>query len=258
MLDILRAKSRSVLVYVLFGIIIVVFVVSFGPGSGPIGGDQGPLRASYAARVNGQVVQPADFDEAYVRLYRMYQQRAGPGFTRELADQIGLRTVAMNQLVERELVLEEARRRGVQVTDEDLNQAIHDIPAFQTGGKFDLELYKRATAASYGSPGKFEELLRRDLAYQKMLALLRDTVQVSADEVKAAWLADADRVDLLFVRFPVDAAKAEVKVSDADVKAFLAASGPRVEKFYRDVKLCTIGEGTSEIQKLVIAKSLLS
>ena len=31
-----------------------------------------------------------------------------------------------------------------------------------------------------------------------------------------------------------------------------------VEKFYRDVKLCTIGEGTTEIQKLVIAKSLLS
>ncbi|HKD11357.1 MAG TPA: acyl-CoA dehydrogenase family protein [Thermoanaerobaculia bacterium] len=30
-----------------------------------------------------------------------------------------------------------------------------------------------------------------------------------------------------------------------------------VEKYYRDVKLCTIGEGTSEIQKLVIAKALL-
>ncbi|HKD18603.1 MAG TPA: acyl-CoA dehydrogenase family protein [Thermoanaerobaculia bacterium] len=30
-----------------------------------------------------------------------------------------------------------------------------------------------------------------------------------------------------------------------------------VEKFYRDVKLCTIGEGTSEIQKLVIARQLL-
>jgi alkylation response protein AidB-like acyl-CoA dehydrogenase len=30
-----------------------------------------------------------------------------------------------------------------------------------------------------------------------------------------------------------------------------------VEKYYRDVKLCTIGEGTSEIQKLVIARSLL-
>lgn len=30
-----------------------------------------------------------------------------------------------------------------------------------------------------------------------------------------------------------------------------------VEKFYRDSKLCTIGEGTSEIQKLVIARQLL-
>ncbi len=30
-----------------------------------------------------------------------------------------------------------------------------------------------------------------------------------------------------------------------------------VEKFYRDVKLCTIGEGTSEIQRIVIARDLL-
>ncbi|MFK7921345.1 MAG: acyl-CoA dehydrogenase family protein [Bacteroidia bacterium] len=30
-----------------------------------------------------------------------------------------------------------------------------------------------------------------------------------------------------------------------------------VEKYYRDAKLCTIGEGTSEIQKLVIARSLI-
>jgi alkylation response protein AidB-like acyl-CoA dehydrogenase len=30
-----------------------------------------------------------------------------------------------------------------------------------------------------------------------------------------------------------------------------------VEKFYRDSKLCTIGEGTSEIQKLVIARNIL-
>lgn len=31
----------------------------------------------------------------------------------------------------------------------------------------------------------------------------------------------------------------------------------RAEKFYRDVKLCTIGEGTSEIQRMVIARQLL-
>ena len=30
-----------------------------------------------------------------------------------------------------------------------------------------------------------------------------------------------------------------------------------VERYYRDAKLCTIGEGTSEIQKLVIAKQII-
>jgi hypothetical protein len=30
-----------------------------------------------------------------------------------------------------------------------------------------------------------------------------------------------------------------------------------VEKFYRDVKLCTIGEGTSEIQRIIIAREIL-
>jgi hypothetical protein len=32
----------------------------------------------------------------------------------------------------------------------------------------------------------------------------------------------------------------------------------RAEKFYRDAKICTIGEGTSEIQRLVIARQLLT
>ena len=31
-----------------------------------------------------------------------------------------------------------------------------------------------------------------------------------------------------------------------------------VEKFYRDAKLCTIGEGTTEIQKIVISRNILS
>jgi hypothetical protein len=30
-----------------------------------------------------------------------------------------------------------------------------------------------------------------------------------------------------------------------------------VERYFRDIKLCEIGEGTSEIQRLVIARELL-
>jgi len=52
-----------------------------------------------------------------------------------------------------------------------------------------------------------------------------------------------------------------VKVSNDSVQIFGGYGYSKdfpVEKFYRDSKLCTIGEGTSEIQKLVISRKILS
>jgi alkylation response protein AidB-like acyl-CoA dehydrogenase len=56
------------------------------------------------------------------------------------------------------------------------------------------------------------------------------------------------------------ASEAAVKVADEAVQihgGYGFIKDYPVEKFYRDVKLCTIGEGTSEIQRLVIARQLL-
>lgn len=56
------------------------------------------------------------------------------------------------------------------------------------------------------------------------------------------------------------ASEVAVKVSNEAVQVFGGYGYTKdfpVEKFYRDSKLCTIGEGTSEIQKLVISRELL-
>jgi alkylation response protein AidB-like acyl-CoA dehydrogenase len=56
------------------------------------------------------------------------------------------------------------------------------------------------------------------------------------------------------------ASEVAVKVSNDAVQVFGGYGYTKdfpVEKFYRDSKLCTIGEGTSEIQKLVISRELL-
>jgi peptidyl-prolyl cis-trans isomerase D len=230
MLDILRSKSRSVLTYVLFGIIIVVFVVSFGPGSQ--GCQVTSPSESYAVQVNGQGVEIQDYEQAYSQLYRTYQARMGPTFTRELADQLGLRNVAMNQVTDRALAIQEAKRRGIEVSDEELSRTVTSLPSFQTGGRFDRDLYTRAVAASYGSAHRFETMVREDMLYTKALALLREAAQVSEDEVQEAWRSDADQVDLVFVRFPLAAARKEVKPADAEVKAFLASSEAKVAAFY--------------------------
>jgi alkylation response protein AidB-like acyl-CoA dehydrogenase len=56
------------------------------------------------------------------------------------------------------------------------------------------------------------------------------------------------------------ASEMAVKVADNAVQIFGGYGYIKdfpVEKFYRDAKLCTIGEGTSEIQKVVIAREIL-
>lgn len=56
------------------------------------------------------------------------------------------------------------------------------------------------------------------------------------------------------------ASEVAVKVADEALQIFGGYGYTKdfpVEKFYRDAKLCTIGEGTSEIQKLVISREIL-
>jgi peptidyl-prolyl cis-trans isomerase D len=65
-----------------------------------------------------------------------------------------------------------------------------------------------------------------------MMALIRESALVSEDEIRAAWTADSDRVNLTYVRFPVAAARKEVKVTDAEVAALLKADAARVQKAY--------------------------
>jgi len=234
MLDNLRANKGGIITYVFLFAIIIVFVVSFGPGSFDKGcsGAQAP---SWAAKVNGEIIPAVDYERGYQNLMRSFQAQAGESFTQELAEQLGLSSMALNQLVERELVIQEARKQGLLVPEEELVRTIAEIPGFQVGGRFDKELYQRTVVANYGSPARFETVLREDLLYQRMMAGVRETVKVSDAEVRQAWAAEHDRVDLAFVRFPLAGAEAETRVpGDAEAAAFAAKEGAKVEKAYQE------------------------
>jgi alkylation response protein AidB-like acyl-CoA dehydrogenase len=90
-----------------------------------------------------------------------------------------------------------------------------------------------------------------------------------ATEIEAADLLTLQACDLKVKGLPVTkvaamakyyASEVAVKVANEAVQVFGGYGYTKdfpVEKFYRDAKLCTIGEGTSEIQKLVIAREVL-
>ncbi|TAH00639.1 MAG: acyl-CoA dehydrogenase [Sphingobacteriales bacterium] len=90
-----------------------------------------------------------------------------------------------------------------------------------------------------------------------------------ATEIMAAELLTMQAADLKNKKLPVTkeaamakyyASEVAVKVANDAVQIFGGYGYTKdfpVEKYYRDAKLCTIGEGTSEIQKIVIAREAL-
>jgi alkylation response protein AidB-like acyl-CoA dehydrogenase len=79
--------------------------------------------------------------------------------------------------------------------------------------------------------------------------------------LRAAWLKDnGQSVNKESAMAKLYASEVAVRVANEAVQVhggYGFIKDYPVEKFYRDVKLCTIGEGTSEIQRMVIARQLL-
>ena len=120
------------------------------------------------------------------------------------------------------------------------------------------------TAASHAKQRKqFGRPIGEFQAIQFKLADMATEIEAARLMVyRAAWLADRKHHG-----FTREASMAKLFASEVAVRA--AGEAVQVlggygfikdypaEKFYRDAKLCTIGEGTSEIQRLVIARQLL-
>src|SRR5215468_7112808 len=110
MLDQMRKNSRSLLITVLFGIIILVFIINFGPQSRGSSCEQVMNEDEYAAKVDGRVISDSDFRYGYLlRGERPDKQ----------ARQIHLKESVMDSLIERELLTSIGEKLGFVVTDEE-------------------------------------------------------------------------------------------------------------------------------------------
>ena len=123
-------------------------------------------------------------------------------------------------------------------------------------GAYDAALGYATERRQFGKPiSEFQ-------AVQFMLADMATEIDAAALLIyRAAWMKDRG------VKMTKEASMAKlfssevgVRVCDRALQIFGGYGYVKdfpVEKFYRDVKLCTIGEGTSEIQRVIIARELL-
>ena len=123
-------------------------------------------------------------------------------------------------------------------------------------GAYDAALRYSKLRKQFGRPiSEFQAI------QHKLVDMALDLDAARLLNYRAAWMMDRGmRVTRESAMAKLFASEAAVRIANEAVQihgGYGFIKDYPVEKFYRDVKLCTIGEGTSEIQRLVIARQLL-
>ncbi len=229
MLDLFRRKSSSVIMYVMLGAIIAVFAINFGPGSGSCspGGSVG-----YAARVNGEVIRQQDFAVLYTRrldqMRRTYSQ-SGAELTQDLIERLGLKQQIIDGLIDRELLTQEAKQRGLVAGDAEL---LEYLKANYGVEGVTVEQYEAWVSGVFRTTvWRFEDDVRDEIVGQKIARVITDTVAVSDGELRFNFRREHDRAMVNFVKF----GRSDVAVTPTadEIAVVVAAESEELERRYK-------------------------
>lgn len=212
MLDFVRTKQKSMLIKIAFGLIILSFVIGYTMLTAP--SDNGANRpGDAAARINGDEISYTDFQTAYSNLYNLYQSIYQGNFNAALEKQLNLPRQAMQQLVEERLMVQQAEKLGLKVSQQELVNSIAQYDAFKINGQFDRNRYLEVLNYQRITPEQFENTQRRQLLTQKVREQLQKGAAVSDEELKTAYHNENDKVNLNTVWLTPELVESKVKVT---------------------------------------------
>ncbi|MFO7578459.1 MAG: SurA N-terminal domain-containing protein [Pelovirga sp.] len=219
MLDIVRSKQKSFLIKIAFAVIILSFVIGYTMLTAPTDPRSDRAR-DVAARVNGEAISYAAFQSAYSNLYSLYQSIYQNAFDANLEQQLNLPRLALQQLIEEQLLVQMAGDLGIKVSKQELVNSIASYDAFQVNGQFNRDRYVEVLSYQRISPEQFEEAQRRELLTQKVRDHLRQGISITEEEVIAAFHEENDKINLDFVWLTPALVESRVDVNDAALQQF--------------------------------------
>jgi len=212
--------------YLIILAIAFIFVVQWGPGAKGCESPLGATDTTSAARVNGRAISQREFSQAYTNELRRYSEmyrRFGQELTEAKAKEMGLPRRVLDDMVNAELVAQEAERQGISTPDDEVVKVLQQHPEFKgESGHFEQARYFEAVRNYYRkTPQEFEADVRRELAIQKLYRVVGETAHVSDDEVKFQYFHDGDKAKLTAVLFlPTMYAGKVGEPKPADLEAF--------------------------------------
>jgi len=189
MLRIMRSH-KFFTVFLLGAITIMIIIVFVFWGIGP---QSNPASVTVAQIGNKRI----PFAE-YQRVYELAYRRAREIYRdEEEIKKLNLKEQVINELIDNTVLMTAAKNAGINVTEEELQEAIINEPAFQIDGVFDREVYMRRLKLNRITPQMYESVLKNELLLNKMRRLIGETAVLTEEEIKILNLIEGDK-DQLF------------------------------------------------------------
>jgi len=161
-----RKHSKSFMIKVMIGLIAVVFIFW---GVSAIRGKPG----SKIAYVNGDLITGLEYEAVYREMLKSLQQQYKEYWNENLIKAFQIKQRALESLINKRLISQEAARIGLGVTDEEVAHAILTYPAFQIYGEFDEGRYRSLLRQNRMEPADFESGIKRKLLLVLSSSILR-------------------------------------------------------------------------------------
>jgi peptidyl-prolyl cis-trans isomerase D len=188
----MRKHAGSWIIKFLLAAIIVVFI-PWGVQRYTSG------RSGRVAEVNGSIITLDDYRTTYRNLVDQVRQSFGNNVNDEFIQTLQLPKRALDQLIDRALMLQAAEKLKIQVSDEELARAIGSIAAFQTAGVFDNQLYLNTLSRTQLSPETFENQQREAITINKLQNFISGNIKVSDIEAQQWYKFNNTEVDIDYV-----------------------------------------------------------
>jgi peptidyl-prolyl cis-trans isomerase D len=225
MLDRMR-RHRNWLKWSL-AIVVVAFVALYIPSFMRNQRLDGASPYGVVASVEGRDITVARFRRVYQQQIQAYRNAYGGSMTDALLRQLGIDQRIVQQLIEEEAALAEAKRQGISASDAEVRARILALPMFQENGHFVGDQRYRQYLLNFNPPlnaSEFEEEIRRNVTLEKLQGALTDWITVADADVTAEFNRRNEKIKLAVVAFPADKFKDGVVVSDAEVASHFEAN----------------------------------
>jgi peptidyl-prolyl cis-trans isomerase D len=164
-----------------------------------------------------------EFTRRYSAQLQAYRQAYGAQMNEQLLRQLGIEQQILQQLVDEEAMVAEARRQGMTVNDVEVRERILAMPAFQENGQFFGEQRYRQILSMNNPPlttAEFEDQIRRALLVQKLRDTVSGWISVSDNDIADEYRRRNEKVKLDIVPITPDAFKNQITVTDADLAGY--------------------------------------